>query len=262
MNRSYWDTSSILADAVRIPCHVARDCPGLAHLQGNNEAIGSSSSNHPSSNSRTDDELNDQDEISKQKAIKKDYQSILRKNTRIDVPFWLAELLALHGIVNLSVPRPYSAKVRNALDAEAKSVQLRHLSAWWYAIGIRLGALMEAEELLNKLQITYSSRIRQIFSSGQHLAASSNMRKASDGQSEISSNFNENVDSLGAYSAISMSAEMVEFINGLEEVEVQCEFLNFALKHFCFLMSSPTLLFFCSTQNGTRIGLLYSSISG
>ncbi|PWN31838.1 uncharacterized protein FA14DRAFT_127605 [Meira miltonrushii] len=179
MDRSYWDTSSILADAVRIPCHVARDCPGLAHLQGNNE------------------------------------------NTRIDVPFWLAELLALHGIVDLTVPRPYSARVRNALDAEAKSVQLRNLSAWWYAIGIRLGSLMEAEELLNKLQKTYSARIRPIYSSGQHLAASSNLRKTSDGQSELSTNLNDNVDSLGAYSAISMSADMVEFINGLEEVETQ-----------------------------------------
>lgn len=216
MDRSYWDTSSILADAVRIPCHVARDCPGLAHLQGNNEAIGNSSANTSHSD-------RNEDEITKQKALNKNNHSVLRKNTRIDVPFWLAELLALHAIVDLTVPRPYSARVRNALDAEAKSVQLRNLSAWWYAIGIRLGSLMEAEELLNKLQKTYSSRIRQIYSSGQHLAASSNLRKTSDGQSELSTNLNDNVDSLGAYSAISMSAGMVEFINGLEEVETQCE---------------------------------------
>ena len=51
MDRSYWDTSSILADAVRIPCHVAKDCPGLAHLQGNNETLGSSSNNATASHS-------------------------------------------------------------------------------------------------------------------------------------------------------------------------------------------------------------------
>lgn len=77
---------------------------------------------------------------------------MLRKNARIDVPFWLAELLALHGIVDLSVPKPYAARVRNALDAEARSVQLRGLNSWWYAVGIRLGSLMEAGELLDVLQ--------------------------------------------------------------------------------------------------------------
>lgn len=238
MNRSYWDTSSILADAVRIPCHVTKDCPGLSHLQGNNESIGSSSGG----NSNFD---RNEDEIQKQKSINKSInnQSILRKNTRIDVPFWLAELLALHGIVDLTVPKPYSARVRNALDAEAKSVQLRNLSAWWYAIGIRLGSLMEAEELLLKLQKTYSARIRQIFSSGQHLAASSNMRKTSDGQSELSSNMNDNVDSLGAYSAISMSADMVEFINGLEEVETQRESFLFCFAH----LDNTNLIHFISS---------------
>ena len=53
----------------------------------------------------------------------------------------LAELLALHNVVDLSFPRQYSVRVRNALDAQAKSVRLRDLNAWWYAVGIRLSAL-------------------------------------------------------------------------------------------------------------------------
>lgn len=217
MNRSYWDTSSILADAVRLPCHVTRDVPGLSHLQGNNEL----SAGLPSSARTTTAASSESQGDKRTSSSSHNNDGVLRKNTRIDVPFWLAELLALHGIVDLSVPRPYSARVRNALDAEAKSVQLRNLSAWWYAIGIRLGALMEAGELLEILQKTYNARIGQIYSSGQHLAASSNMRSAGDGEGEITTQMNDNVDSLGGYSAISMSAEMVEFIGGLEESEMQ-----------------------------------------
>lgn len=50
------------------------------------------------------------------------------------------------------------------------------------------------------------------------------MRNRAKGQIDIaSSEMNDNVDSLGGYSSITTSAEMVEFINGLEESEIQRE---------------------------------------
>lgn len=125
MDQSYWDLSSILADSVRIPCHVNYDSPGLAHLQG---AEGGSSS--------------------AQEEVKQQSSSVLKKGSRIDVPYWLGELLGLHGVVDLSLPKPYSSRVRNALDADAQNVQLRSLNAWWYAVGTRLCSLYVSQACL------------------------------------------------------------------------------------------------------------------
>lgn len=108
MQQSYWDLDSILADSTRLPCHLQLDVPGLGHLQG--ESGG-------------------------------DEQGRLRKNTRVELPYWLAELLSLHDVVQLSFPRQYSARVRNALDADPRSVRLRELNGWWYAVGARLVSL-------------------------------------------------------------------------------------------------------------------------
>lgn len=115
MDQSYWDLSSILADSVRLPCHFAIDVPGLGHVIGTNQAT----SQHASGG----DGL------------------LVEKKSRVDLPFWMAELLALHNVVDLSFPRQYSPRVRNALDAQAKSVRLRDLNGWWYAVGIRLSSL-------------------------------------------------------------------------------------------------------------------------
>lgn len=50
------------------------------------------------------------------------------------------------------------------------------------------------------------------------------MRKKTNAQADYSSSqVNDNVDSLGGYTAITTSADMVEFINGLEESETYRE---------------------------------------
>ena len=126
MEQSYWDLSSILADSVRLPCHFAIDVPGLSHIVGTNQAAANSSSSAAAAAATS---------------AKGGDAAIVLKKSRIDLPFWMAELLALHNVVDLSFPRQYSVRVRNALDAQAKSVRLRDLNAWWYAVGIRLSAL-------------------------------------------------------------------------------------------------------------------------
>ena len=113
MDQSYWDLSSILADSVRLPCHFAIDVPEFGHVIGTNQAMSQDGQD----------------------------AAMVQKKSRVDLPFWLAELLALHNVVDLSFPRQYSPRVRNALDAQAKSVRLRDLNGWWYAVGIRLSSL-------------------------------------------------------------------------------------------------------------------------
>lgn len=117
MDQSYWDLDSILADSVRLPCHFAIDVPGLSHVVGIHQQH---------SKGGGDDENG---------------TLVMQKKSRVDLPFWMAELLALHNVVDISFPRQYSARVRNALDAQAKSVRLRDLNAWWFAIGVRLSSL-------------------------------------------------------------------------------------------------------------------------
>lgn len=205
MDQSYWDLSSILADASRLPCHAALDVPGLAHLQGMEGAEAAAAA------------------AAAADAKESLRASTLKKSTRVDIPFWLAELLGLHGAVDLGVPASYSARVRNALDAQATSVRLRDLSAWWYAVGTRLCALMDADDLDAVLQRTYAARLALIYSSGQHLAASAQMHGAGEASHDALSALNDNLDSLGGTAAISMSQEMSEFLQGLEESESQRE---------------------------------------
>lgn len=119
MDQSYWDLSSILADSVRLPCHFAIDVPGLSHVVGINQ-------HSKGGGVGGDDE---------------DGTLTVQKKSRVDLPYWMAELLALHNVVDISFPRQYSARVRNALDAQAKSVRLRDLNGWWFAIGARLSSL-------------------------------------------------------------------------------------------------------------------------
>jgi GINS complex subunit 3 len=130
MNQSYWDLSSILADSVRLPCHFTIDVPGLSHIVGTNQATSAATTTSSSSNT-----------TAKKRGGGVGNDLTVEKKSRVDLPFWLAEILALHNVVDLSFPRQYSARVRSALDAQAKSVRLRDLSGWWYAIGVRLSAL-------------------------------------------------------------------------------------------------------------------------
>jgi GINS complex subunit 3 len=196
MEQGYWDLSSILADSVRLPCHFAIDVPGLSHVIGINQG-------------KADDGAS---------------SSTIQKKARVDLPYWMAELLALHNVVDLSFPRQYSSRVRNALDAQAKNVRLRDLNAWWYAVGIRLSSLIEAKELVDVLAKTYQARITPIYSSLQNLAASSrglNTDDANNNQAMFM--VNDDVDSFGADLSISMSSEMQDFLHGLDESEGVCE---------------------------------------
>ena len=125
MQQSYWDLSSIVCESFKLPCHFKIDAPGLGHLAGQGV------STTPALSAASD----------KLQAPEEDDPSLIRLGTRLELPFWMAEYLTLHDFIDISFPRPYAARVRNALAADARSVQLRGLGAWWYAVGSRLGGL-------------------------------------------------------------------------------------------------------------------------
>jgi GINS complex subunit 3 len=142
MDQSYWSISDILADATKIPCHFKIDVPGVAHLRGD-----------PSVQAQQE-QASQSSSISKSGASSRQHyeeEGMVTKGTRVELPYWLAEWLVLQDCVDVSLPKPYSQRVRNALNAGPKSVQLRGQANWWYAMGSRLGGLMDSEMIMELL---------------------------------------------------------------------------------------------------------------
>ncbi|CAO1620027.1 unnamed protein product [Parajaminaea phylloscopi] len=225
MQQSYWDISDILADSCRIPCTFNLDVPNLSLLRGD---------------APVDQYMTDATPASSQQSLEgaAPVADVIRDKSRLELPFWLAEMLALNDIVTPSLPKPYSQRVRNALDADAKSVQLRTQSTWWYALGIRMAALYREgtpgstrahSALLELLSATYVARLPPIYSAAQHLAAEGGSGIESGGRLGSGDGGSDGASG-GQFgsrsgSSVRMSTEMIEFANGLEETE------KLAMKH-------------------------------
>ncbi|CAD6893791.1 unnamed protein product [Tilletia controversa] len=180
---SYWDPAEILIDGQRIACTFQLDVPGLGHLQSNE-------------------------------------QKNIKTGSRVDLPFWLAEPLALHGKVILHVGKPYAARVRAALDANPRSVNLRNLNPSWYAVAHRMGPMMDDSELVDEVSKTYSSRLPQIYEQAQSLSSlagptgSAESGGPSSGVSRLDA-----LSGTGVARESALSSEMVEFLAGLDDSE-------------------------------------------
>ncbi|CAI5760384.1 unnamed protein product [Candida verbasci] len=99
---SYYDIDDIIADSQKIPCQFNITVPGLGYLEGN-----------PG------------------KSIK--------QNTKIELPFWLAEILAISTIlnndesfINLIDPDFISTKIINAIKSDSNSIDLHKIISHYY----------------------------------------------------------------------------------------------------------------------------------
>ncbi|KAJ9149432.1 DNA replication complex GINS protein psf3 [Pleurostoma richardsiae] len=132
---SYYDIDAILTDAEKIPCEFQLDVPDLGYLD-----------NNPS--------------------------SALKSGTKLGLPLWLAEMLALansaaddeeaSSFVNLNIPPPLSDDVVQALKADPRAVPLRDQSAHFYSLATRLLDLVEEGELAGVLRRTFVTRAADI----------------------------------------------------------------------------------------------------
>ncbi|KDN38278.1 hypothetical protein K437DRAFT_259477 [Tilletiaria anomala UBC 951] len=202
-----------MADSQRVPCTFNLCVPGLGHLSGGNE--------HD-----------------------------LKEGTRLELPFWFAEMMVMHDLVTMQLPKPYAQRVKAALDAEATSVNLRNLCNWWYALGLRIDSL--SNNLAESLSKTYLARLARVYSSAQHLSSASlsvfgesnfsggvssgggggsgdgpaggggggALEKLGIGRAAIATaGTGANGSGGGSGGGGSMSAEMSEFLHGLDESE-------------------------------------------
>jgi GINS complex subunit 3 len=85
--------------------------------------------------------------------------SAVTQGTKLDLPLWLAEMLAVSkpagpsssSLASLDMPTALSQRVQNALRADPRSVDLRSQAQFFYALGERMLELFEEEEWVEVL---------------------------------------------------------------------------------------------------------------
>jgi GINS complex subunit 3 len=87
----------------------------------------------------------------------------MKKASRVALPLWLAEMLAISPIGNstpiaLDLPDVFSAKIIHALSADARVVDLRALIPYFYAFGARCLELMDEENMAEILSDAFKKR--------------------------------------------------------------------------------------------------------
>lgn len=66
----------------------------------------------------------------------------LEPGAALELPLWLAAVLANRNIVDVSLPRVFTGRTRQALIADAPTVALRDKGAFYYEIGVELAELV------------------------------------------------------------------------------------------------------------------------
>ncbi|CUM50914.1 DNA replication complex GINS protein PSF3 [Debaryomyces fabryi] len=119
MTSNYFDLDDILADGEKIPCRFNITVPGLGYLEGN-----------PG------------------KAIAKD--------TKIELPLWLAEILAIcelledsqQSFIDLSQPDFINYKVINAIKTNAVNIDLHSILTNYYKLCEKWASMFSDAELI------------------------------------------------------------------------------------------------------------------
>ncbi|KAI0265132.1 GINS complex Psf3 component [Gloeopeniophorella convolvens] len=160
MEDEYYSIDAILSENQKIQCAFKVDIPDMGHLEGGTERD-------------------------------------IKAHSKVQLPLWLAFILIYSDYADFAVPAPFSARVRNALNAEARSVRLAALvgaGGLWYGFGktvMRLCVLLfpspslsscsphaprrlddaPANEMSELLTKTFRSRLVEVIDQAQHFAA-------------------------------------------------------------------------------------------
>ncbi|PCH41607.1 GINS complex Psf3 component [Wolfiporia cocos MD-104 SS10] len=140
MDDDYYSIDSILAENQKIQCTFKIDIPDMGHLDGGNE--------HD-----------------------------IKALSKAQIPMWMAYILIYSDYADFTIPPPFSARVRNALNAEARSVRLSNLvgqGGLWYGFGRMIMRLLNdapAREISDVLIKTFRARLPEVIDQAQHFAA-------------------------------------------------------------------------------------------
>ncbi|EKM59618.1 uncharacterized protein PHACADRAFT_250229 [Phanerochaete carnosa HHB-10118-sp] len=119
--------------------------------------------------------------------------------SKIQIPMWMAYILIYSDYADFNIPPPFQARVRNALNAEARSVKLSNLvgqGGLWYGFGRMIMKLLDdvpANEISNILVKTFRARLPEVIDQAQHFA-SINVSGGGAGASDGTLAFREGLD--------------------------------------------------------------------
>jgi len=100
----------------------------------------------------------------------------LKAGSTLELPYWLGLRLATQPTVaaELLLPRPFTSRVRNALDASAIAINLRNLGGggpYFYAGAIKLDTVIDDPTLLTVVSGAFRARSVEIVDQAQHASA-------------------------------------------------------------------------------------------
>ncbi|CAB61465.1 DNA replication complex GINS protein psf3 [Schizosaccharomyces pombe] len=78
--------------------------------------------------------------------------------SKVELPFWLAEVLAINSFVSIHMPAPFSSVVRNALKANPNSVSIRDITTHYYHFAEKMLHLISDDSLVQISLNTLRSR--------------------------------------------------------------------------------------------------------
>ncbi|KAL7309628.1 DNA replication protein [Mucor circinelloides] len=135
----YYSIDSILAEQQKIPCITLHDYSKEANLNGDN--------------------------------------SELKRGSRVELPYWIAKPLAQFtlptddSLISIELPKTYSTKVRNVLDASPTSVDFKLLCPYFYLFGRKLLDLVVDDSLTSVLEKAFKTRLRDVMDFSQSIGS-------------------------------------------------------------------------------------------
>eukprot|EP00904_Undaria_pinnatifida_P000017 jgi/Undpi1/10015/HiC_scaffold_28.g12469.m1 len=120
MSGGYYDLESILSEEERVPCVFTLDAMGMGML---------------------DPTTSEED---------------LAQGAKVEFPLWMARPLAGKGMVELDLPKHYTDRFREQLEAGPGAVNLRERSPYYYEVGVALASLTDDQRLQDTLLVVFS----------------------------------------------------------------------------------------------------------
>ncbi|KAL5508034.1 PSF3 [Sanghuangporus vaninii] len=164
MDDDYYSIDAILAQNQKVQCTFKTDVPDLGYLDGGSD---------------------------------RDIKAL----SKLQLPFWLTPMLLMSDFADCTVPQAFNQRVRNALNADPKSVKLSGLvgiGGPWYAFGKMIAGMLDeeqAQEISEILSNTFKQRLIDIMDQAQHFGAlGANAGGAVQGQA--GEEFREGLDGL------------------------------------------------------------------
>ncbi|GJQ12026.1 hypothetical protein GpartN1_g3817.t1 [Galdieria partita] len=138
----------------------------------------------------------------------------LPNGTRVELPFWMAESLAVRNFVVLQAPHSYGSRIRKDIAADATFVNFKSKAAFYYRYGIQLASCLGDHDLRERLLYAFSLRYKKVLQVSYSILSIQNQQRTHNESQQLG--------------LTSIPNNLSEIIQKLDESERQL--LNFAVE--------------------------------